>query len=153
MFEALPGFIKGWAITDIVFAGIWCAIALLWWTLALLLLCFGYMHEDIVLSVMQGAAAAACGGLGLYANILLLSKKPRAIAAGRGLIMLTILNILWGAFQGGLMAYWGPPHFFWVLVSVCTLVTGGRITLLVFYWIALVRAARYFEARRQQMGF
>ena len=153
MFETLPGFIKGWAITYLVFAGIWCAIALAWWSLALVMLYLGCVQSSIIIAAMQGAVAALAGGIGLYANILLLSKKPQAIPAGRALIFLTVMNILWGAFQGGLLAFQAPMPLMWILAAVCVLITGSRIALLVFYWIALVRAARYFEARRQQMGF
>ena len=153
MFETLPGFIKGWAITYLVFAGIWCAIALAWWSLALVMLCLGCVQSSIIIAAMQGAVAALAGGIGLYANILLLSKKPQAIPAGRALIFLTVMNILWGAFQVGLLAFQAPMPLMWILAAVCVLITGSRITLLVFYWIAIARAARYFEARRQQMGF
>ena len=153
MFETLPGFIKGWAITDLTFAGIWCVIALAWWSFALVMLYLGCVQSSVIIAAMQGAHAALAGGLGLYANILLLSKKPQAIPAGRALIFLTVMNILWGAFQGGLLAFRAPMPLMWILAAVCVLITGSRITLLVFYWIALVRASRYFEARRQQMGF
>lgn len=153
-FEVLPGFIKGWAVTDTVFSGIWCAAALLWWTLAVCLLAFGYVWTDVVFVAAQGAAAALAGGVGLYANILLLSKKPRGVRAGKCLIVLTIWHILWHIGQAFLVARCGIQlQYGIVLAAFFVLATAGRITLLVFYWIAIARAARYFESRRQKMGF
>ncbi len=151
--ESLPGFIKGWAITDIVFAGIWCAVALLTLTVAVWMQCLEYPAVDVAACYLYTAATALLGGLGLYANILLLSKKPRAVTVGRCLIVLTILHILWNAFQQFGAAYWGPEHLTVILVTVGSLMTAGRITLLVFYWIAISRAARYFEDRIRRIGF
>lgn len=153
MFETLPGFIKGWAITYLVFAGIWCAVAMFTLTITVWMQCLECPAADVAACYLYTAAVALTGGLGLYGNILLLSKKPRAVTVGRCLIVLTILHILWNAFQLFGAAYWGPEHLTAVLITVGSLMTAGRITLLVFYWIAISRAARYFEARRQQMGF
>ncbi len=150
-YETLPGFIKGWAITDIVFAGLWCAAALAWWTVTILMIGAGAFWREWLVLAFQGALAALAGGLGLYGNILLLSRKPRGVTVGKCLIILTMLHILWNTVQ--ILMFGISLQFYWVWAVSCVLVTAGRITLLVFYWIAIARAARYFEARRQRIGF
>ena len=45
-YETLPGFIRGWAITDIVFAGLWCAAALVWWTVTILMIGAGAFWRE-----------------------------------------------------------------------------------------------------------
>ena len=156
--ESLPGFIKAWGITYIVFAGIWCLVSLLCLAAAILVLCRDCCPmQSILHGFLCCAATALLGGLGLYANILLISKKPRAVPAARCLIILTILHILWFAFESVMEILFlhsqAQYQLVPVLATVCGLITAGRITLLVFYWIAISRAARYFEDRIRRLGF
>ena len=156
--ESLPGFIKAWGITYIVFAGIWCLVSLLCLAAAIFFLCRDCCPmQSILHGFLCCAATALLGGLGLYANILLISKKPRAIPAARCLIILTILHILWFVFESVMEILFlhsqAQYQLVPVLATVCGLITAARITLLVFYWIAISRAARYFEDRIRRLGF
>lgn len=152
-YETLPGFIKAWAITDVVFSGIWCVVALAWSVLAIVMLGLRWLPEDVFFTALHGAVAALAGGFGLYTNILLLSKKPRAVPMARCLIVLTILHILWDAFHIVWLVCCAVPHLQIALAVAGVLLIGGRIALLVFYWSAVSRAACYFENRLLRIGF
>ncbi len=152
-YESLPGFIKGWAVTDIVFAGIWCVVALFAMAAALWMQSMACPVQDVLQGFLYAAVVAVAGGLGLYANILLLGKKPRAISAAWCLIVLTILHILWNAYQMFGAAFWGPENLRVILITAGVVSTAARIALLVFYWSAICRASRYFQNRRLRLGF
>ena len=48
-YETLPGFIKGWAVTDLVFAGIWALWALVHLVVVIVFLLSGRPHPWDVL--------------------------------------------------------------------------------------------------------
>ena len=152
-YEELPGFIRGWAITDLVFAGIWC--------LGALLLASGEIfwafenaccwRTDLLVGLIPAAVA---GSLGLYANIQLLSRKPAAMPAARLLIAFTLLHILWIALIGGMATVSAEETWLKATFgSVTAALLAARITLVVFYWVAVGRAGRYFAGRKRMLGF
>ena len=153
-YEILPGFIKAWAVTDLVFAGIWCLVALLLLVLCVLLLATG---ADCCAFELPGFAlipAALSGVLGLIANIQLLSRKPAGLRAARLLIVLTLIRLLGGAAIGVMTAAAADELWLQVTIGLVTVAAVlARTTLLVFYWIAVARAARYFAGRRRMLGF
>ena len=153
-YEVLPGFIKAWAVTDLVFAGIWCLVALLLLVLCGLLLATG---ADCCALELPGSAlipAVLSGVLGLIANIQLLSRKPAAMRAAKLLIALTLVRLLGCAAIGVMTAATADELPLQVTIGIVTVAAVlARTTLLVFYWIAVARAARYFAGRRRMLGF
>ena len=153
-YEVLPGFIKAWAVTDLVFAGIWCFVALLLLALCGLLLATG---ADCCVLELPGYAlipAALSGALGLFANIQLLSRKPAALRAARLLIALTLVRLLGCAVTGAMTAAAADELWLRVTIGVITVAAVlARTTLLVFYWIAVARAGHYFAGRKRMLGF
>lgn len=151
-YETLPGFIKGWAVTDLVFAGIWTLWALLQLSIIVICILSGKQHPWDSLYLFIPAVVAAA--LGFYANIQMLSRKPAAMPAARLLIVFKIIHILWYVLLGGaaLMIAGDPPVRI-VIGGITAFMLAARITLLVFYWIAVARAGRYFAGRRRLLGF
>lgn len=151
-YETLPGFIKGWAVTDLVFAGIWSLWALLHLIVIIAFLLSGHPHPWDSLYLFIPAVIAAL--LGFYANIQLLSRKPSAMPAARVLIAFKIIHLLWYVLLNGMAVLIADdPLIRLVIGGITFLMLAARITLLVFYWIAVVRAGRYFAGRKRLLGF
>lgn len=151
-YETLPGFIKGWAVTDLVFAGIWALWALLHLFIIVFLVLSGRPHPWDLLHLLIPAAIAAV--LGFYANIQLLSRKPSALPAARVLIAFKIIHLLWFVLLNGMAVMIAEDPMIRVVIGGITfLMLAARVTLLIFYWIAVARAGRYFAGRKRLLGF
>ena len=151
-YETLPGFIKGWAVTDLVFAGIWALWALVHLVVVIVFLLSGRPHPWDVLYLLIPAALAAL--LGFFANIQLLSRKPSAMPAARVLIAFKIIHLLWYLLLNGVAVLIAQDPMVRVVIGGITLLMlAARITLLVFYWIAVARAGHYFAGRKRLLGF
>ncbi len=154
-YAVLPGFVKAWAVTDVVFAGLWCLCLLCLLALAIVL-CIrmdGEMDDFLKIAWQWTTfASAMAGGLGLYANIHLLSRKPHGVRGARFLIGFTVFRMAADSFMlyGYAALLFRSPA---AAVFCALIVFAGRTALLCFYWIAVARAAKYFAERRRLLGF
>jgi len=149
-YRSLPRFVRNWAVTDLVFSSVWCALSLLfiaWMIVMLAKNVPGWWHMIPSISL-----AATIGGLGLGANITLLCRRPGAMIVAKLLIFFSFLSLLWHGYETGvLMCNGGLMNF--LAAGGLLLFLLARITLLFFYCTALIRAGRFFRARRQALGF
>ena len=91
---------------------------------------------------------------GFFANIQLLSRKPSAMPAARVLIAFKIIHLLWYLLLNGVAVLIAQDPMVRVVIGGITLLMlAARITLLVFYWIAVARAGHYFAGRKRLLGF
>jgi len=146
--QPLPGFVKGWVITDIVF----CSFRVLLVAFSLIGT-FMVLHQGTALfysgvcEVLTGLVIAA---VGLSANIGILCRKPWAIPAAKILIAATVASILVSVWQTMLSASCHNRIQLAATIIGFLFAVGCRIVLLIFYVIAIKQASKFFASLHRQ---
>ena len=142
----LPGFVLGWAITDLVFCAIRFPLFLL--GVVAILTMFKSAGTAVFLSIIgelvTGCLIVICG---LPANIGLIRRKRWAINWAYALIGVTVLSILVALWQQGFNLSGKSGATLVGAVFGAGVAMLARITLLIFYWVAVKRAKKFFAER------
>lgn len=147
--DRLPGFVKGWMITDIVF----CSFHLI--AVLIILGLIGQHGAPPGVILIDFFLSMIIGIFGLIAAIMILSGKSGGVGLGWLTFVATAGSIVFslikgaglvqsfGMFPGGSVV--GSPVMVVVLFGVL-----ARGTLVVFYVMALNRASQHFSYTRSQ---
>ncbi|MFT5470596.1 MAG: hypothetical protein ACI8UO_005725 [Verrucomicrobiales bacterium] len=143
--QGVPGFVKGWMITDIVLCS-FHLIAVLGFAVQL---AEGFSTGITLLNLL---CSLVIGGLGLPAAIMILNGKSGGVPLAWVVLVATIVQIAVGIFAtsaiGGVPRGIAGPFMIGVLLQVV-----ARGTLLIFYGMAVSRANAYFQSTRSTRQF
>lgn len=144
-----PGFVTGWMIADIVLT----SLRLLSCALVPFLICMAPEELSFYLALASLACSLLLFLFGLPAAIGLLCKKRWALGFGKVTIAANLLSLI---LMLGLILLMIPQFLtsepnalmiFILWISAAVPCFCARIVFLVFYWIAIIRAGRFFRDR------
>jgi len=143
-----PGFVLGWAITDLVM----CLMRLMivfFWTFGMIMafnqnMMIFSMFMVFLSEIVSGSIMVLCG---IPAGICLICRKRFGVKLAYAAIIFTIINILIDSGLWGSTAWVKSGGEMLAITAFMLISLAGRVTLLVFYWKAVKRASKYFAAR------
>ncbi len=136
----LPGYVRDWAITDLIFCSI---LSFVFPVLCLMAAASGvvWKNEFIIVAIF-----ALIGGLGVWANIAILRLNPLGVKLACVNIVLTCLSIVVNVMHNIMdneSGLGGLSRDLKVLQDSCG--EFARVILLFFYTLAILKARAFFR--------